>query len=433
MKVVVSKDYDSGKPRSILPLVPAENEDPAAPKESLRTFELYSNPADNTSVKYKSTIRVLYGTESLRTTIKWRKDVTRIHIGMATPTAAAKVLITRELLRGTALTNFETYLASEASQIRNIAALAAAEASRVAGNDAAAQEAAAAAVHATALDTHYDDACLNKGYDGVIDNIAPVKVLTKIKNDLRRHTRKPKGMTIREFYVRLLHINQEEIPYLSSQNGIAPRPLVDDELTDIIVNAVPRSWIREMDRQGRDPDCMLSGNVVAFLEQIETAEEFVPDKHQQSNDKGKKTQKFSGNKNNNSGGGQKYCALHGKGSHTTDECNTIKSQVKKMKSSNYSPGGNKPSGNKTWSKKAEDYKKKSQKDLNTMGKVVAKLKKEVNSLSKKRKSDDSADEAELHAIEMELNALDMGGFDIENIKKDMEAAKKNDDDGSVSV
>ncbi len=429
MKIHLPKDYDSGKPKPVLPLIDDEGDVPTS-KENIRTFDLYSNPADNTSAKYKSAIRVLQGTESLRTTIKWRKDAERILTGLALANAVNKVQILKELLRGTSLTQFETAIDSHARMNREATAIVAEETSAANGDDDAAQAAAGLAVRQSALSTHYDNNSILAGYDAVVHHVAPSKVLTKIKRDLRRHTRKPRDMKVREFLIRLLHINREEIPYLPTYDGRAPTPLQDDEVIDIIINAVPKSWMREMDRQGNDPDVMSPGAFVKALENIETAEENLPDDNAaKGNGKSKKLAK-TGN-----GGGQKYCALHGKGSHTTDECKSMQAQVKKMKSSNYKSDGNKkPYGNKTWTKKAEDSKYKSKKELNAMTKKLKKLTKEVNSLTadKKRKADDSSsDEAELHAIEQELNALDMNGFDIDDLKQSLKASGEIDDEMSV--
>jgi hypothetical protein len=186
-----------------------------------------------------------------------------------------------------------------------------------------------------------------------------------------------------------------------------------------------------MDRQGFDPLDHSPLEVVDFMEQIETAEDFdgqVVETSKSNNNNNKKSSNGNGKDNGTSKTG-KYCALHGKGNHSTDDCRTIKSEVKKLKSTeSKTSGSGYPSKNKSWSKKAEDYKKKSQKELNAMGKVVEKLKKEVNALTKKRKSDDSSDEEELHAIERQLDAIDMNGFDIEDLKNSMEKA---DDEVSV--
>jgi hypothetical protein len=208
--------------------------------------------------------------------------------------------------------------------------------------------------------------------------------------------------------------------------------LSGDEIIDILLYGTPRSWAKEMDRQGFDPMDHTPAEVVDFMEQIETAEDFdghvVEHNKTTSNNNNKKSSNGNGNKDNGTSKSGKYCSLHGKGNHTTDDCRTIKSEVKKLKSTDTkTPNTGYAYKNKSWSKKAEDYKKKSQKELNAMGKVVEKLKKEVNALTKKRKPEDS-DEEELHAIERQLDAIDMNGFDIEDLKKSM-----NQTDDEVSV
>ncbi len=391
-------------------------------------FTLRTVPADANSPKYKATIRILHGDESVRAILLWKKELNTVLNGLNATTIAQKVSIALTVMRGTPSTLFETRL----ERLKMMAMQAAV--------DAAADAAARNAARGRGLDHYAHIDHFNLAINWVVQNLVPHKALAKIKRYLRRECRKPDGMLVRTFFQYLVCINTEELEQLPPFN---PNQILGgDEILDILLYAVPKSWVREMDRQGKDPYALPMADVVTFFEQIEHAEKDGGYKMvtknsstNNTNNNGNGNQKKSGNKNN--GGGQKYCALHGKGNHTTDECHHVKTQVKKMKSSNdNNSGGNgysSGSKNKSWSKKANDGKFKAKKELNAMNKEIKRLKQEVNSLNKKRKSsknddDSSGDEEEMNAIEQELNALDMNGFDIEDLKASMKA--NGDDEAS---
>ena len=66
--------------------------------------------------------------------------------------------------------------------------------------------------------------------------------------------------------------------------------LPEDELIDIVVNAIPRKWIREMDRLDFDPAEKTMLEVIAFCERQEAAEE-----HEKADDKKVVTHKGKAN------------------------------------------------------------------------------------------------------------------------------------------
>ena len=78
-------------------------------------------------------------------------------------------------------------------------------------------------------------------------------------------------------------------------------------------------------------------------------------------------------KKNNNTSGQKFCLLHGNNNtHTTDECNALKAQAKKLKDET---GGNtgKAKGkgkNKTWNNKSKDETGKSKGELAAVKKAA---------------------------------------------------------------
>jgi hypothetical protein len=418
MKVVFAKQQTMTARADYLPLVPDKDLD-AVPKENSIGFTLKTNPRDANSTTYKVNVRILVGGESPRVMIRWKLDLERVCEGLNAQTIGEKVRVTETLLRNMALTLFQSSILKQATDVYDAALAAAADA-------AARGVIQGRGVHHYRHLDHFGPAIQN-----VFNNMMPKKILQYVKRNLRRNCRKPKDVKVRIYFQHLSRINTEELPELPPFND--NQELSGDEIIDILLYGTPRSWAKEMDRQGFDPMDHTPAEVVDFMEQIETAEDFdghVVEHNSKttSNNNNKKSSNGNGNKDNGTSKSGKYCSLHGKGNHTTDDCRTIKSEVKKLKSTDTkTPNTGYAYKNKSWSKKAEDYKKKSQKELNAMGKVVEKLKKEVNALTKKRKPEDS-DEEELHAIERQLDAIDMNGFDIEDLKKSM-----NQTDDEVSV
>jgi len=54
--------------------------------------------------------------------------------------------------------------------------------------------------------------------------------------------------------------------------------LSEDEIIDILLFGAPKSWQREMDRQGFDPLAVAPAETAAFMERIEMSEDFDGDK-----------------------------------------------------------------------------------------------------------------------------------------------------------
>ena len=119
---------------------------------------------------------------------------------------------------------------------------------------------------------------VDKALRHVLTSLMPRKVLARVKRYLRRSCRKPNYMKIRDYVQHLFRINSDEIPLLPpfgrNQN------LQADEMLDIILFGTPKSWQREMDRQGFDPIEKDIDQVISFMENIESAAEFDTDKEQ---------------------------------------------------------------------------------------------------------------------------------------------------------
>ena len=213
----------------------------------------------------------------------------------------------------------------------------------------------------------------------------------------------------------VLHINHEELPCLPP---FAPHQhLTADESIDIVLFGTPKSWQKEMDRQGFDPLEHSVDDIVTFMEQIEATKDHInsPDKQVVTTNKDKKKASTSSESNGKSN--KKFCVLRGHG-HATDECNQLNAEAKRIK------GGDLPekpkkltqgnfafSGNKSWSRKAQDAKKKAKKDL-----AAFRPSKKATSTNK-RKSDDSSDEGDLNGF----NLSDFNHEEMDNLKITNEA------------
>ena len=211
-------------------------------------------------------------------------------------------------------------------------------------------------------------------------------------------------MTVRQYYLNLYRINTQEIPNLPPFG--TRQSFCEDEFIDIIIYGTPGSWAREMDRQGFDPMDHTAEEVVAFMEQLESAEA-----HDKTSTKveAKKTDKSSpSNKKKSSKEGSpkketKYCEIHGWCSHTSEECRSSKNKrYKEDKSDSKKPHSSK--GNKSWKKSSEEETMVTKKDLALLVKKA--VKKEIaTTKDKKRKASDDEDGFLVECLTKDINGF----------------------------
>ena len=406
--------YNGGKEDKsvILPLVPKAERD--VPSEQKVTHTLRSAPSDANSPKYKVIIRVLIGDEDCREILVWHRQALRVLNGLNVTTHAAAIPIVESLIRGTPLSLFREGVQQ-------------AKATRLAERVDAADDADKAAI-ATAGPDHANNLNWEQVLDGmkhVVTQLLPRRVYARVKRYLRRECRKPREMKVRVYLQHMLRMNQEEIPNLPPFE--ARQSLSTDELLDIILFGTPKSWQKEMERQGFDPMDNTVAQVIEFMERQEATEEDFNDNNQKDS---KPATKKGGNgkkKNSSSKPATKkngYCLLHGDGNHDTEDCFTLQKEAKRLKGEG---GDSKPaakSKNKTWSKKAEEAKEKAKGEYHAfVRKEIAKgvkkqIKKDLSAFTKKRKKDDSV------SSDDDLAAFDLKDFNYE----DMDNLKIDDDD-----
>jgi hypothetical protein len=308
----------------ILPLEVDPNEDKLSKEDSL-AFYLRTTPSDKDSTTYKFTMRVLRGTESVRTIIKWFADVDKVLHGLNITDVAPTENTIISALTENALTSFIKGLELLKDDAQQTAI------------DNAADDAAKAAEKAKDPDTYKDVMMVLRALRMVVDDLLPLNALRRAKRDLRRNIKKPTSMKVRQFYANITRINSQEIPLLPPFHDSQKLP--DEEIVDILMYSCPRAWTNEAERQGKDLTELSSHNVVRFFEQIEAAELFDLKKKKEKQNKNnneqnpsKKKVKFGKNTTSNgngksNGNGGKYCLLHGKCGHTSNECKNLKSQA----------------------------------------------------------------------------------------------------------
>jgi len=203
--------------------------------------------------------------------------------------------------------------------------------------------------------------------------------------------------------------------------------LTPDEIIDILLFGTPKSWQREMDRQGFDPVASTVTQVVEFMERIEMSEDFDGDMKVAAATK-KGNNKNKSNKGNLGADGSKHCMLHGNNNtHDTSECETLMAQAKKLKGNN---GANQKgkSGNKSWKNKAKDETNDSKKELATLIKKATEVikKSELNVIEpvKKRKVNWPSEEEELCALDAELKDFNYEDLDKMDLKGESEDEKE---------
>jgi hypothetical protein len=405
---------------AILPLVPIEDGDYMS--DQTISHILRSTPADPDSPKYKIYVHILQGDEDCRTIIKWSSNVMKVLNGLNVTTHTPAKPIVETLLTGTPLSLFQqgiTVAKTANMVLRARTAVAAGGGGAVAAGAAITTAGIDDAANLTMLQISY-------GLQHVVTQLLPRRVLARVKRYLRRECRKPREMKVRTYFQHVQRVNIDELPSLPPFAG--NQSLSQDEVLDILLFGTPRSWQKEMERQGFDPMTGSVQDTLDFMERLEATDDFDGTTVKQSS-KPQAKKGASGNpkKVPSSPGGKKgHCMIHGEGNHTSEECYTLQKEAKKLKSSygtntvKYADKAKSGSGNKTWNRKAEQGKSKTKSDLATfIGKEIAKgMKKQKKSdleASKKRKNDSDDEGADLHVFDLEgFNYNEMDNLKIED-------------------
>ena len=168
--------------------------------------------------------------------------------------------------------------------------------------------------------------------ESIIEYMAPYKTLERVKRYLRRYCLKPAGMNVRTFYNHLTRINKEELPMMPPYFE-KDQSLSDDEIVDILLNAFPKRWLKEMELHGFDPFTKRIPDFLKYCERLEVAESLNL-KHNKSafnkqpRLKGKPKSDDEGPESDNN----YYCVLHGRNvSHDTKHCRALNARAAEIK------------------------------------------------------------------------------------------------------
>jgi len=420
-----------------LPLIPDPDELELTETTKKGQFKIRSEAADPDSQKYAFTMAYADGSQSIRFQIQWVKNVNKVLLGMGIATAAAQDAMIQQLCSGRVLTQYNEAIMvdRQTAKVERTRALVARVRRRLIATSTHAVETQEEFVNRQAHVQVTDEAVppdpctlgmIQPALISTIKMVSPYKALEKQKRFMRRKMRKPADMKVRIFVNHLHRINFDELPQLPP--FATGQELSNDELLDIILFGIPKSWVKEMDKQDFDP---FAGEdiqgLIQFCERMEAAEDFHDSNN--NNNKGsnsknshKKT-KFSNNKGKPSKGNGKWCEYHETDTHDTSECSVLK----KMKEGGKSNSSDKKpfNKNKTWTKKSDDAKKFSKKELNALvkkasEKAVKKATKELNAVAKRKRSDDDDDStSSLHMLANKMKDVDdqLKNFNFEAVDK----------------
>ena len=412
MKLSISRNEahpNKATKQVLIPLIPTSATEELS-KENSCSFSLRTNRANADSPTYKINCRILQGDEDLGAVLRWVRTVQRVLTGLGLVHVNDRIGIVETMMRGTPLTLFRASIHAQAEEVYQAALVVAAA--------GAAPVADRAAIVANGVGHYRDDAHFALAMNEIIVNLAPKKSLQRVKRHFRRECRKPFDMKVRTYYQHLMRINMEDIPMLPPFQ--ANQHLNTDEILDIVLFGTPKSWQREMDRQGFDPLDNTMQQVIDFLEQVETSEDFegTPVKKGQDNKSSQKKKSSSSSQGQQKRGDQKHCSFHGWGGHSSEECYKLQGDAKRQKGHGNGSKGSGKYSNKSWSRNNSDQ---SQKELaHFVKQAVAAGIKEGTSSTKKRKS----------KADLDLNAFDTDLKDFNY--QDMDDLKiESDDDVSV--
>ena len=209
------------------------------------------------------------------------------------------------------------------------------------------------------------------------------------KTYMRRYMVKPRSLSIRAYVARVRELNSYLEHFPTGNVNIEATCLGEDEIKDILFHGIPKSWQQHMIKQGFSYQEEAVTAFISFCERLEAIETPIPKKKSastksthKSSKKKRKAVSFesddSDDDDDDSNDGPKYCKLHGKCSHTTDQCKDIKQLVKAEKERRKNSKFKRAKYNKKFDSKK--FRKKNRQEVNAL------VEKRIKKLLKKNKT-----------------------------------------------
>ena len=169
-------------------------------------------------------------------------------------------------------------------------------------------------------------------------HVFPSKAYVLQKRYLKQCIKKPRDMKIRALVGRVQEMNNYLPSFPAPSPDVRPEKLPEEEIKEILYNALPARWQVAMTAQGFDYPNESVQRLTEFCERHETLEEEPIPKKKRAKETTKsilKTKKrkvrfelSSEESDDESIVAYQYCAYHGKCNHTTETCKDIKRLIK---------------------------------------------------------------------------------------------------------
>ena len=188
---------------------------------------------------------------------------------------------------------------------------------------------------------------LKIAFHAITTDIFPHRALEIQCRGLRRHIKKPADMTIMHMVARLTELNDQLPLYPNSDES---KKLDETVIKEIVEFAIPREWKRQMSLQRFAIETKSLKETIEFCKDMETYEKNNPEPKKNRASSSKSASKYSNTKRKRETSSEErtdlYCMLHGKGSHTTDQCKKLRKLTKKHKADHEFPSSKPSKGGK---------------------------------------------------------------------------------------
>jgi len=216
----VATETPKAKPSTFSDILPLEEEPPKkVPRDLCAVFKVRTVPTDNTSPQYEVTIPYFDEKGTVRQALKANDDIRRVVRGNAIADGTGFDAICNSVYRGEALRRYtlaRDQAQREYQRAQDLTRAAAANAQIQADLDAATSNAARRGLPQLMDDAGIEQwilanpqvedlaaASVELAMREAIRCVTPHQALEKVKRYLRRHCRKPAGMKIRQYAIRL--------------------------------------------------------------------------------------------------------------------------------------------------------------------------------------------------------------------------------------